>query len=565
MAVTLQKRVQYAANERLDLLDKLAEDTLRDSTMAEYLHDLLGHGDPDGRVITGFRTTTVVAGTNTGFDIPAEAGCAVARDGSVMLMNGASGIHVALTTNAINYVHAYFTESNSEPDSRRFYTGGGEVTQTTNTRYERTVALLVTTATLGTPAYAGFSATHVDSGVTRQLIPLYAITVSSGDAITAVYDYRPLFIPGASNYHQAAVPDFPFNQVATDTPTMGVSGLRPLLVAMCDRIMNIDGATNWWGKSTLQVSNWFEVPTIAGSGGPFNGMVYDSFHGVFIAVGGASNADTIWRSVDGINWTDISPTGTAGLYFNGVACNQTTGVVCACGHETATGKGVIYRATDGGAAGTSSFSIATVVTLDKIFYGIASDQAATNSVWLCVGETGTIERSANDGAAWTAQTSGTTWNLYCVDYNGVNLWCMAGAVGTILTTPTGSTGAFTTQTSGTTDPLYAVTHANSTWLTAGLFTAGSLTSSNGTTWTRVYPSAIPSGAGEVRNFIVNGSVVVAVGTGGVGNGFIASTTDMSTWQARYSGVAGKKCGAFGKNVFAIGEITGTILNSLRTA
>ena len=90
MAITLQKRVQYTAQERLDLLDKLAEDTLRDSTTHEYLHDLLGHGDPDGRVMTGFRTTTVIAGSNAGFDIPAEAGCAIARDGSVLLMDGGS-------------------------------------------------------------------------------------------------------------------------------------------------------------------------------------------------------------------------------------------------------------------------------------------------------------------------------------------------------------------------------------------------------------------------------------------------------------------------------------------
>jgi hypothetical protein len=56
--VVLQKKVLYTASERLDLGDKLAEDSLFDGTISEYLKDIVTLS-PNGRVMYGFLTNTL--------------------------------------------------------------------------------------------------------------------------------------------------------------------------------------------------------------------------------------------------------------------------------------------------------------------------------------------------------------------------------------------------------------------------------------------------------------------------------------------------------------------------
>jgi hypothetical protein len=268
MTTTLTKKVRFSANERLDLTDKNAEVDLSDTTLAEYHKQLLS-ASLDGRVFKGFKTTTTT-GPNSGFLIPASEGKAIDRNGNVCLMDGSIPLAASLVSNAISYIHLYYVETNSDPANRRFYSGGAEVVQNTNTRRTRTCGLYAATASYGTPGLSGFSATAVISGATRQLIPLYAVVVNVANNVEAVVDYRPLFAPGIGsagiNQYDAeeSNPDFPHDFApSADLATIGITDIRETLVAITDRLKQIKNTTAWWTDSfdMLQLNARSSAPT----------------------------------------------------------------------------------------------------------------------------------------------------------------------------------------------------------------------------------------------------------------------------------------------------------------
>lgn len=257
-SITLTKKVNYSPNQRLDLTDKQDEAKLIDDTTQQYRQALLMEED-DGRVLRGWRTTTV-PGANAGFTIAgSEESVAVDRAGNVLLLDGSVALTVTLQQNAINYVHAYYIEQETDPASRRFFQSGAEISQTVNTRITRGANLFRSNTAIGSPAWAGFQTSTVISGVTYQLIPLYAVVVDNSNSITSVTDYRPMFAPGAtatvSNQYAAASgnPDFPFNFVpATNHATLGIQSVRDGLVALADRVLQIKGSTNWYDDAQNQ-------------------------------------------------------------------------------------------------------------------------------------------------------------------------------------------------------------------------------------------------------------------------------------------------------------------------
>lgn len=153
---------------------------------------------------------------------------------------------------------------------------------------------------------------------------------------------------------------------------------------------------------------------------------------------------------------------------------------------------------------------------------------AGNLGWL-VGENGRIMTTANNGATWTPQTSGTTQMLKAVRFSGSRGWT-CGNLGTILTsTDLGVT--WTPQTSSVVSSLNAIHAINST--TAYVAGAGGIiltTSNSGTTWT-------PQTSGLTT--AINGIYFHGLNPGwavGDGGKIITTTDSGATWTAQTSGV-----------------------------
>jgi hypothetical protein len=166
--------------------------------------------------------------------------------------------------------------------------------------------------------------------------------------------------------------------------------------------------------------------------------------------------------------------------------------------------------------------------------GVTFNQVAHNggSVYVAVGESGQLYSSTDSGSTWTSRTSGFGSNhIYDVFY-GNSLWVAVGQNGTITTSSDGIT--WTARTSNmSTNTIYAVTYANSLWVAVGsgggaTNTGGLTYSSDGTTWTR---------KSQTLSVGTNYSCVVWNGTNWIigadisTNNYLWATTPSGTWTA----------------------------------
>jgi len=253
VTIDLTKKVKYSANERIDLNDKTAEDSLLDETLREYSKGTLAD-DQDGRVFFGWRASTPV--TWPTFTIAAEQGLAVARDGTYCMRDGSAASSLSLVANAINYFHAYFDETATDLDNRRFWLSGSESSQNTPTRITRTASVYQSTKPYasGTPPFSGFDASANIGGTVRQLVPLYAVVVNSSNIVEGTYDYRPMFAVGVNGqgsnlYDTAVLPDLPHGFSPSDSATLGITSLRKGLAAIADRLKNLKNSANWYSSN----------------------------------------------------------------------------------------------------------------------------------------------------------------------------------------------------------------------------------------------------------------------------------------------------------------------------
>lgn len=259
--ITKSKRVQYHAAERFDLDDKQGEQTLNDTTLGQYFRGLLvgesSDDSPDGRVFFGLKGTTGT-GPNRFILGASEPAFAIDRHGNILLRDdGASELSITLSPASINYIYAYYDETDTDIDTRRFYDaiGGVEISDSVATRKTRAIGLHKTVTAYGTgvPNFADFLDEDSVGGQPRQLIPLYAVAVDGGGTITLTRDFRPMFAPatdgaGANYYNRAGgVPDLPhdFTPVG-DLATIGISSFRQSLVALADRVAQMKQSGADW-------------------------------------------------------------------------------------------------------------------------------------------------------------------------------------------------------------------------------------------------------------------------------------------------------------------------------
>jgi photosystem II stability/assembly factor-like uncharacterized protein len=153
-----------------------------------------------------------------------------------------------------------------------------------------------------------------------------------------------------------------------------------------------------------------------------------------------------------------------------------------------------------------------------------------------VGDTGNIIKTTNNGAAWSALTSGTVRNLRGVHFPSANTGYSVGDSGTMIKTTNGA--AWTTVTTGTTQNLNATYHSGSTngWAVGNAGTI--IMTTNGTSC-----FAQASGTSQALNAVhfSNGNSGAAVG----GAGTIVRTTDGGdNWAVQASGTSQNLNGVF---------------------
>lgn len=135
--------------------------------------------------------------------------------------------------------------------------------------------------------------------------------------------------------------------------------------------------------------------------------------GAFYATGTAQ----ILRSVNGIDWTNLTVGGTSATYnrlaFNGASQYVAVG---SSGRFTVSADGIAFA--------NSALTGATTQTLQSISFA--------NGLYVACGNAGVIITSP-DGTTWTARVSGTTQILYSVMYSDRDaMWYVSGDAGTVL-------------------------------------------------------------------------------------------------------------------------------------
>jgi len=188
----------------------------------------------------------------------------------------------------------------------------------------------------------------------------------------------------------------------------------------------------------------------------------------------------------------------------------------------AVGSGGTLLKTANTAANWSAQTSGTTRTL----LSVAGTSATVD--WV-VGDSGTILHTTNGGTSWASQSSGTSQNLNAVYFQSANNGWAVGNDGVILATTNGGT-KWTAQTSGTTQNLNGVyfQNANTGWAVGndGVILA---TTNGGTKWT-----AQTSGSSQNLGSVIstNANKVWVAGVGGL---ILATTNGGTNWASQSSG------------------------------
>ncbi len=228
MSLTQRYKVQWHENERVDLPDLLAIDTLRDGDIANIVKALIleteGLTPPaNARVMKGFNFTQVAALT---VQLTNEDCAAVDEKGMVLTRPQGSTVQLNMAPSTTNHVYAYLEESDDVQDARRFIdpTTQVETADTVPTRTGKFVNFYVSTAPITNTAVIG--------GQTRYLVLLLDVLTGAG-SITTMTDRRALFgDPGTGETQAAAA-------------ALNLTSVRAWLTDICAKIKAISGQATY--------------------------------------------------------------------------------------------------------------------------------------------------------------------------------------------------------------------------------------------------------------------------------------------------------------------------------
>lgn len=296
------------------------------------------------------------------------------------------------------------------------------------------------------------------------------------------------------------------------------------------------------GKATIKVVS----PQVIG--GLFNGVKYSFTVNGRIDGGpggpGSASLSAVPR-LAGAEWSAAAP-----------LANDLRGTVFGTVFVTVGARGSLYSSPDFNSWTPVSWKLltnplATLPDLNAVTYG--------NSSYLAAGAGGTMLLST-DAMTWTAQSSGTTNNLYALasnDGSAAFLAVAAGTQGTIVKSTDGKT--WTSVNSGTGNDLYGLTYGGGLFVAVGA-SGTLLTSTDGTTWTPVASNS----ASKLRSVAYGVNSATALGTFvAVGeSGTILSSTDGVIWTAQSPATSANLASiTFGRRFVAVGD-KGTILSSV---
>jgi len=276
--------------------------------------------------------------------------------------------------------------------------------------------------------------------------------------------------------------------------------------------------------------------------------------------GAGSTAVQAVPRLAGATWSSGTALGANDLH--GVAYGNTTGfggMFIAAGNN-----GSLYNAlTDGYTWTASSNNPYPTTNFNAVnFDSYRSEYVVVGSGGIAMFMTGTA------GSLWagpTSGTTGTTQDLYAVANNGAGTTVATGANGTIITSADGG-ATWTIQTSGTSNALYAVSYGYSSTLGYTFVAVGAsgtmLYSADGVTWTSVTP--VTGVDLKTITFGYNSSAVGTFVAAGVG-GTMLTSTDASTWTAltSISSVSTSTLNAvtYGRQFVAVNAAGGIFLSS----
>ncbi len=176
----------------------------------------------------------------------------------------------------------------------------------------------------------------------------------------------------------------------------------------------------------------------------------------------------------------------------------------------------------------------------------------SNPLFIAVGASGTLLTSS-DGITWDNRTSGTTYDLRAVAYDGSSTLVAVGYSGTILTSSDGTT--WTAQTSGISTDINNVAYLGSTFAAVG-DSGVLLTSSDGITWTNK-----TSSCGMTENqwgIVLSETIRVSVGES---SSIYSSTDSGSNCTKRNTGSIEFNEIFYGNSTFVVVGASGNILTS----
>jgi hypothetical protein len=228
-----------------------------------------------------------------------------------------------------------------------------------------------------------------------------------------------------------------------------------------------------------------------------------------------------------------SQTGNSGKYLTTDGSAKSWGTVSQYALPSQTGNSGKYLTTNGTAESWGTVNTPLTWT-SKItstgfgsFRGIASNGS---TIYVAVGEAGTLYSSTDSGATWTSRTSGFgASDIYDVAY-GNGLFVAVGLSGTLTTSADGITWTARTSNMSTNDIL-AVIYANSLWVAVGrgggaTNTGGLIYSTDGITWTRKSQSLT---VGVNYNCVAWNGTNWLIGTSITTNNYLYATTPSGTW------------------------------------
>ena len=211
-----------------------------------------------------------------------------------------------------------------------------------------------------------------------------------------------------------------FGTPSSTVPSLALNNVvynNGLYVAVGSNIITSTNADVWTERYnfTNGLTNTFYGVSYVNTGG-YTGYVAVGTGQYILNSITVTNTAIIYSSVNGINWNQVSFTNPYGL--RSIASNGQT--IVAVGEH-----GIIY--TSFNTVTWFAQASGTVRNLTNIIWD------SVNSLFIVVGDNGTILTSPIDGGTWTIQTSGTSEDLTSIAYNNVqNEYIVVGDNNTVL-------------------------------------------------------------------------------------------------------------------------------------